>query len=151
MWGACPGLIAALHPWSQTLVWPPHLHGVVTGGGLTDAGPWRPVRHGFLRPVRVVRARLRGKRLAAMDTAIRAGPLRLLTRLTRRPWETLRHQLGRRTWTVHLRARDPPGTGVLPSLARDLRGGPLAHPRWVSRHRGEVTCRSRVNGAASDR
>jgi hypothetical protein len=31
--GAQPGLIAALHTWSQTLVLHPHLHCLVTGGG----------------------------------------------------------------------------------------------------------------------
>jgi hypothetical protein len=36
--GAPPGSIAALHPWRQTLVLPPHLHGLVTGGGHTPAG-----------------------------------------------------------------------------------------------------------------
>jgi Transposase zinc-binding domain/Putative transposase len=36
--GACPGLIAALHTWSQTLVLHPHLHCLVTGRGLTGAG-----------------------------------------------------------------------------------------------------------------
>jgi hypothetical protein len=59
--GACPGLIAALHTWSQTLLLHPHLHCLVTGGGLTDAGLWRPVRKGFLLPVRVVIAVFRGK------------------------------------------------------------------------------------------
>jgi hypothetical protein len=73
--GACPGRIAALHTWSQTLVWPPHLHCLVTGGGLTDAGPWHPVRHGFLLPVRVVRAVFRGKLLAAIDAAVHQGTL----------------------------------------------------------------------------
>jgi hypothetical protein len=149
--GACPGIIAALHTWSQTLVWHPHWHCLVTGGGLTDAGPWRPVRHGLLLPVRVVMALFRGNLLAAIDTAIRAGQLSLPTSLTRRQWETLRHKLGRRKWTVHLRERSPHGTGVLTSLARYLRGGPLAKQRLVSSHRGEVTFRSRVNGAASDR
>jgi Putative transposase len=46
--GAQPGILAALHPWSQTLVLHPHLHGLVTGGGLTPAGQWVAVRHGFL-------------------------------------------------------------------------------------------------------
>lgn len=149
--GACPGLIAASHPWRQTLGWPPPRHGVVTGGGLTDVGPWRPVRHGVLLPVRVVRARCRGTRLAALDPAIRAVPLRWPTRLTRRPWEPRRHTLGRRQWQVHLGARSPPGTGVLTSRARALRGGPRAHQRLVSSPRGAGTCRYRVNGAASDR
>ena len=31
--GAQPGIIAALHPWSQTLGLHPHLHGLVTGVG----------------------------------------------------------------------------------------------------------------------
>jgi hypothetical protein len=36
--GAQPGIIAALHTWSQTLVLHPHLHCLVTGGGLTFWG-----------------------------------------------------------------------------------------------------------------
>jgi hypothetical protein len=41
--GAQAGIIAALHTWSQTLMLHPHLHCLVTGGGLTDGGHWRPV------------------------------------------------------------------------------------------------------------
>ena len=33
--GAQPGILAALHTWSQTLVLHPHVHCLVTGGGLT--------------------------------------------------------------------------------------------------------------------
>ena len=36
--GAQPGIMAALHTWSQTLVLHPHLHCLVTGGGLTSTG-----------------------------------------------------------------------------------------------------------------
>jgi hypothetical protein len=36
--GAQAGIIAALHTWGQTLVFPPHLHCLVTGGDLTDEG-----------------------------------------------------------------------------------------------------------------
>ena len=67
--GAQPGIIAALHTWSQTLVLHPHVHCLVTGGGLTPAGTWRAVRHGFLLPVRVVMAVFRGKMLAALRQA----------------------------------------------------------------------------------
>lgn len=149
--GACPGIIAALHTWSQTLVLHPHLHCVVTGGGLTDEGHWRPVRNGFLLPVRVVMAVLRGKLLAAIDTAVRGGQLSLPASMTRRHWETLRNKLGRRKWNVHIRERYLHGTGVLTSLARYLRGGPMANQRLVASAQGEVTFRYRVNGEASDR
>ena len=103
--GACPGIMAALQTWSQTLVLHPHLHCLVTGGGLTDEGDWRPVRNGFLLPGRVVMAGLRGKLLAALDTAVRGGQLRVPASMTRRHGETLRHTLGRRTWNVHIRER----------------------------------------------
>ena len=46
--GAQPGILAALHTWSQTLVLHPHVHGLVTGGGLTADGSWKAVRNGFL-------------------------------------------------------------------------------------------------------
>ena len=36
--GAQPGILAALHTWSQTLVLHPHVHCLVTGGGLTPTG-----------------------------------------------------------------------------------------------------------------
>jgi len=36
--GAQPGILAARHTWSQTLVLHPHVHCVVTGGGLTTDG-----------------------------------------------------------------------------------------------------------------
>jgi Putative transposase len=55
----------------------PHLHCLVTGGGVTDQGEWRAVRNGFLLPVRVVMAVFRGKLLAALETAVHEGTLTL--------------------------------------------------------------------------
>src|SRR6266568_302902 len=65
--GAQPGILAALHTWSQTLVLHPHVHCLVTGGGVTPDGHWKAVRHGFLLPARVVMAVFRGKRLDAIQ------------------------------------------------------------------------------------
>ena len=75
--GAQPGIIAALHTWSQTLVLHPHLHCLVTGGGLTPAGQWVAVRHGFLLPARVVMAVFRGKMVAAIRQTLARGALAL--------------------------------------------------------------------------
>ena len=38
--GATPGLLAGLHTWGQTLIEHPHLHVIVSAGGLTEAGQW---------------------------------------------------------------------------------------------------------------
>jgi hypothetical protein len=103
--GAQPGGIAALPPWSQTVVRPPPGHGVVTGGGLSVEGPWGAVRHGCLRPVRVGMAGCRGNLVAAMATAPRRGQLAWPAGLTRRQGETRRHTLGRPRWDVDIRER----------------------------------------------
>ena len=50
-----------------------------------------------------------------------------------------------------MRERYPHGTGVLISLARYVRGGPLANQRLVASAHGEVTCRYRVHGEATAR
>ena len=127
----------------------PHVHCLVTGGGLTAEGQWREVRNGFLLPVRVVMAVFRGQLLAAIDTAVRRGQLTLPVGRTRRHWETLRHQLGRQQWHVHIRERYPYGEGVLTYLARYSRGGPLSNARRRSCAAGEVRCWYRINGEGS--
>jgi hypothetical protein len=111
--GACPGIIAALHTWSQTLVLHPHLHCLVTGGGLTDAGHWRPVRNGFLLPARVVLAVFRGNLLAALRQGLAHDQLTLPEGRSCQQRENLLNQLGRTKWNVHIRERYPHGVGVL--------------------------------------
>jgi Putative transposase/Transposase zinc-binding domain len=148
--GAQPGIIATLHTWSQTLILHPHLHCLVTGGGVTTDGQWRAVRNGFLLPVRVVMAVFRGKLLHAIDTAVRGGQLTLPAGMTMRQWDTLRNKLGRQKWNVHIRERYPHGAGVLTYLARYMRGGPIANTRLEACASGEVTFRYRVPGEAEE-
>jgi hypothetical protein len=144
--GARPGIIATLHTWSQTLVLHPHLHCLVTGGGVTDQGEWRAVSNGFLLPVRVVMAVFRGKLLAALDTAVHEGTLTLPDGMAMRHWATLRNKLGRQKWNVYIRERYPHGAGVLTYLARYIRGGPIGNRRLVACEQGVVTFRYRLNG-----
>ena len=130
--GAKPGIIATLHTWSQTLLLHPHIHCLVTGGGLSPAGQWVAVRNGFLLPMRVVRALFRGKLLAAMRQGVAHGTLKPPEGKSRQQVENLLNKLGRMKWNVHIRERYPHGRGVLVYLARYLRGGPLANRRLLS-------------------
>ena len=129
----------------------PHLHCLVTGGGLTDAGHWRPVRNGFLLPVRVVMALFRGKLLAALRQGVAQGQLRRPEGRSPQQMTNLFNQLGRAKWNVYIRERYPHGAGVLTYLARYLRGGPLANQRLVACEHGRVTFRYRLPGEASTR
>ena len=106
--GVQPGILAALHTWSQTLVLHPHVHCLVTGGGLTPAGQWQAVRNGFRLPVRVVMAVFRGKLLAAIRQAYGREELVLPEGLRPQPFLNLLTRLGhlRKTpWNVHIQER----------------------------------------------
>ena len=58
--GATPGLLAVLHTWTGTLTYHPHVHCMVTGGGVSlDGKSWIPSRPGFFLPVRLLSRHLR--------------------------------------------------------------------------------------------
>jgi hypothetical protein len=106
--GAHPGIIAALHTWSQTLLLHPHLHCLVTGGGLTAAGQWVAVHHGFLLPARVVMAVFRGKMLDAIRRAWRRGALVLPETIQPHQLVNLLNRLGhpkKTLWNVAVPSR----------------------------------------------
>ena len=133
--GAQPGILAALHTWSQTLVLHPHVHCLVTGGGLTADGSWKAVRNGFLLPARVVMAVFRGKMLDALRRAFARDALVLPEAMRPQQFLNLLNRLGHPTktrWNVHIMERYAHGAGVVTYLARYLRGGPLKNARLVA-------------------
>jgi hypothetical protein len=119
--GAQPGILAALHTWSQTLVLHPHLHCLVTGGGLTPDGHWKAVRNGFLLPARVVMAVFRGKMLDALQRAFARDTLVLPEAMRPQQFLNLLNRLGHPTqtkWNVRIMERYAHGVGVVTYLAR---------------------------------
>jgi hypothetical protein len=75
--GAQIGFTAVLHTWTRALRFHPHLHCVVTGGGLTRDGRWIDGSEEYFLPVKVLGIVLRGKFLDALARAWRAGHLDL--------------------------------------------------------------------------
>ena len=80
--GAQIGFFAVLHTWGQTLVHHPHLHCVVTGGGLSpDGSRWIPCRPGFFLPVEVLGRLFRRLFLDYLEKAFDAGKLQFFSSL----------------------------------------------------------------------
>lgn len=69
--GARLGVTMVLHTWARDLAFHPHVHAIVTGGGLALDGDarWLPLREDYLFPVKVMGALFRGKLLAALSAA----------------------------------------------------------------------------------
>lgn len=74
--GAQIGFFLVLHTWGQQLQHHPHVHGVVTGGGLgRDGTRWIACRPGFFLPVRVLSRLFRRLFLQSLQQAFDAGRL----------------------------------------------------------------------------
>jgi hypothetical protein len=130
--GAQPGILAALHTWGATLMLHPHIHCLVTGGGLAADGLWRAVTTGYLLPVRVVRVVFRGKLLSGLEALWQAGQLRLPPGVDDDGMRQLLIAAARQKWNVRINPGYAHGRGVATYLARYLRGGPLKNSRLVS-------------------
>ena len=80
--GAEIGFFAVLHSWGQNLLFHPHLHCVVPGGGPSPDGQrWISCRPGFFLPVRVLSRLFRRLFLEALQKAFDSGKLRFFTAL----------------------------------------------------------------------
>jgi hypothetical protein len=142
--GAQVGVVAVLHTWGQNLHHHPHLHCLVTGGGLScdrsghlDARPrWLSCPRGFLLPVRVLSRVFRGKFLTRLRQAHGRGALVLAGRLaslaTASGWESWLRPLYGRDWVVY---SQPPAAGaavVLKYLSRYVHRSALSNGRLVA-------------------
>lgn len=66
--GATPGIVSVLHTQGQTLTLHPHVHVMISGGGLTKEGTFIETSHkGFIIPVRAMGKMFRGKFLDALE------------------------------------------------------------------------------------
>ena len=80
--GAGIGFFAVLHTWGQNLLHHPHLHCVVTGGGLSaDGSQWISCRDGFFLPVGVLSRLFRRLFLEYLVKAFDAAKLQFFSSL----------------------------------------------------------------------
>lgn len=92
------GITMVLHTWTRAMLLHPHVHCIVTGGGLSlDRSAWVHARPNFLFPVAVMRALFRGKLLARLDRLARDGELDLGDI----DWACVRRHLYQKAWVVY--------------------------------------------------
>lgn len=140
--GAVVGVLMVLHTWGQNLHHHPHVHCVVTGGGLScnersdlDASPkWRSCRPGFFLPVRVLSRVFRGKFLAGLRSLADAGTLP-------HPGAAWFATLSAKDWVVYAKRPFGGPAQVLKYLARYTHRVAISNSRLVALHDGRVTFR----------
>jgi hypothetical protein len=105
--GATPGILAVLHTWTGMLDYHPHVHCLVTGGGVSPDGEhWIATRPGFFLPVRVLSRHLR----QLFHQTLRDKHPELLAKVPAKVWE--------QEWVVNCLPWGQGQKGVLDYLAR---------------------------------
>ncbi len=127
--GALPGMIMALHTWGRNLSLHPHIHCLITGGGLGADGEWRKVNNHYLFPSRVMRALYRGKLLSMLWQGLRAGELQIPPDSSEPAQQQTLKALARKKWNVCIQPPYHHGRGVMGYLARYVKGGPISDRR----------------------
>jgi hypothetical protein len=141
--GADIGFTTILHTWGQSLQFHPHVHCVVTGGGLrADDRRWIPARRRFFLPVRVLGRLYRGRFLHALGEARGSGEL---TGMPSRPgaWKRLVDALYETEWVVYAK---PPFGGpehVFRYLGRYTHRVAISNNRLLAIDDGSVTFKVR--------
>lgn len=139
--GALPGILMALHTWGRTLNLHPHIHCLVTGGGLTDTGQWRALPYHYLLPVAVVKALYKGKLLSRLWDALNNNTLSLPPDMTPGQAQRLLRRLNDKTWNVRIQERYEHGRGVMLYLSRYVKGGAIKNPQLLNACDQHVTFR----------
>ena len=151
--GAQVGILMVLHTWGQNLHHHPHVHAVVTGGGLScdarsdiDVSPtWRSCRPGFFLPVRVLSRVFRGKYLALVRDAFKQGKLAFPGRLARLTdadaFAAWLRPLYAKDWIVYAKRPFGGPAQVLKYLARYTHRVAISNARLLNVADGKVTFR----------
>jgi hypothetical protein len=143
--GAKIGFIAVLHTWTQLLLFHPHMHVIIPGGGLDPTGTqWVSSKPGFFLPDKVLAIVFRGKLLSKLEASLAEGKL---CSPVEDPIQLLR-QAARKDWVVDSR---PPFGGpeqVLKYVGRYTHRIAISNARLVSMTDAKVTFRwkDRANG-----
>jgi hypothetical protein len=128
------GVMAVLHTWGSNLSYHPHVHCLVTGGGLSsDSNMWMPARKDYLVPIRALSRLFRGNFLNSI----------------RRQFENINlpKSIRQKEWVVHCKPAVQ-GTGVvLNYLARYIHRVAITNSRIISTDDGKVTFKYKDSGS----
>lgn len=142
--GAEIGFLAILHTWGQNLMYHPHLHCVVPGGGLSpDGKEWIPCRSGFFLPVRVLSRLFRNLFLKYLRKAFKKGKLHFSNNIidlaTPKEFELLLTECQKTDWVVYSKRPFAGPDSVLDYLGRYTHRIAISNNRLLNMEDGKVT------------
>jgi hypothetical protein len=128
--GALPGILSIFHSWNGQLQYHPHVHMLVTGGGVSSDGKqWEPARGKFLVPVSVLSRKIAAK----FRDALRKENLELFATIPDTAW--------RREWVSFCKHYGRSNQAVLNYLSRYVFRTAISNARILDMDDTHVTFR----------
>jgi hypothetical protein len=141
------GAKLVLHTWTKELRYHPHVHAIVTAGGVQANGTWAPARQNFLFPVKAMSRVFRGKMRAALHRAHQDGAFRGFDDFCDpEAFERLRRRLAQLDWYVYAKRSFGRAKYVLEYLGRYTHRVALSNSRILSASGARVILRTRGDG-----
>jgi hypothetical protein len=141
--GAQAGAVGVLHTWGQTLVYHPHIHMIVPGGGLSqDQMEWIPTSKKFFLPVKLLSGVFRGILCRFIETAVGKGEILLPDTIA--DFATLKSLCYRKNWVVYCQKPFFGPEGIIRYL------GNYTHRVAISNHRIEAFENDKVTFSYKD-
>jgi hypothetical protein len=127
--GATAGIISVLHTWGQQLSFHPHVHCIVSGGGIIEGNEWKNATKNqwrFLFPVKAMSQVYKAKFLQALRQLIDSSVVKLTPGSDEKQ---LLNLLYNKNWIVYAKAPFAGPHGVIEYLGR------YTHKVAISNHR----------------
>lgn len=139
------GVTMVLHTWTRDLRFHPHVHALVTAGGLADDGSrWVPSSKKYLFPVQVMGTLLRSKMMAALRHLHGQGHFATFADFADpEAFDRLMQRLAKKSWVVYAKKPFRKLDHVLKYLGRYTHRVGIANSRLVHLRDDAITFRTK--------
>lgn len=137
--GITLGLTAVLHTWTRELMLHPHIHVLVSAGGLTEGDEFKRAKEAFLLPRKPLAALFKKKML----NALRKLQKQSLFKMTKGAFGFLMATIAAQKWNVHLKKAFHNPALVLKYLGRYTHRVGISNSRLMAVTPDQVTFRSK--------
>lgn len=146
--GAKIGFIGILHTWGQNIIDHPHIHYIVTGGGLSlDEKEWVTSKKDFFLPVEVISTLFRGKFMYYLMNAYQENRLEFhgsISHLTeQKEMKKFKFELYEKKWVVYCKKPFKNAKYVLKYLGRYTHKVAISNNRILKMENHKITFRWR--------
>lgn len=138
--GATLGLVMVLHTWNRKLEFHPHVHVIISGGGLLlDGSGFKYAKKNYLLPKKVLARCFKGKFMAALRKLKKAGVLHL----TDGAFGALMAAIAKKNWLVYLKPTFHRVEDILKYIGRYTHRVGISNSRLLDVTEEKVTFRTK--------